>query len=139
MLGTQAFDQRVKIAGVILNRVGGGRHEAKLRAAVEHYTDIPVLGAVANDPKLAILERHLGLIPSNETGDAGEQIRRLAAQIAQSVDLDALLAATKTHIAAAAPSPAVDKSANRLRKLKKNSMVDPADESRIRRLLPYEL
>jgi len=31
------------------------------------------------------------------------------------------------------------KSANRMRKLKKNSMVDPADESRIRRLLPYEL
>ena len=31
------------------------------------------------------------------------------------------------------------KSANRLRKLKKNSMVDPVDEPRIRRLLPYEL
>ena len=31
------------------------------------------------------------------------------------------------------------KSATRLRRLKKNSMVDPADEPRIRRLLPYEL
>jgi large subunit ribosomal protein L35 len=31
------------------------------------------------------------------------------------------------------------KPANRLRKLKKNSMVDPRDEGRIRRLLPYEL
>ena len=31
------------------------------------------------------------------------------------------------------------KSANRLRKLKKNSMVDSSDEARIRRLLPYEL
>jgi ribosomal protein L35 len=31
------------------------------------------------------------------------------------------------------------KSANRLRKLKKNSMVDPSDEARIRRLVPYEL
>ena len=31
------------------------------------------------------------------------------------------------------------KSANRLRKLKKNSMVDYSDEARIRRLLPYEL
>jgi large subunit ribosomal protein L35 len=31
------------------------------------------------------------------------------------------------------------KSANRLRNLKKNSLVDPADEPRIRRLLPYEL
>ena len=31
------------------------------------------------------------------------------------------------------------KPANRLRKLKKNSMVDHRDEARIRRLLPHEL
>ncbi len=31
------------------------------------------------------------------------------------------------------------KSANRMRKLKKNSMVAPVDEARVRRLLPYEL
>lgn len=31
------------------------------------------------------------------------------------------------------------KPANRMRKLKKNSMVDKRDEDRIRRLLPYEL
>ena len=31
------------------------------------------------------------------------------------------------------------KPANRLRKLKKNSMVDHRDEERVRRLLPYEL
>lgn len=31
------------------------------------------------------------------------------------------------------------KSANRMRRLKKNSMVAPVDEARIRRLLPYEL
>lgn len=30
------------------------------------------------------------------------------------------------------------KSANRLRKLKKNAMVDPADEHRIARLIPYK-
>ena len=31
------------------------------------------------------------------------------------------------------------KPANRLRKLKKNSMVHPSDHERTRRLLPYEL
>ena len=30
------------------------------------------------------------------------------------------------------------KSANRLRKLKKNSMVSPADEKRIKPLIPYD-
>lgn len=31
------------------------------------------------------------------------------------------------------------KPANRLRRLKKNAMVDPADERRIKRLIPYDL
>ena len=49
ILGYQAFDRDIRIGGVILNRVGGSRHEAKLRAVIEHYTDVPVLGAVAED------------------------------------------------------------------------------------------
>ena len=39
ILGNQAFDPEVRIAGVILNRLGGSRHEAKLRAVIEHYTE----------------------------------------------------------------------------------------------------
>ena len=45
ILGYQAFDRNIRIAGVILNQLGGTRHEAKLRAVIEHYTDVPVLGA----------------------------------------------------------------------------------------------
>ncbi len=44
ILGFQAFDRDIRIGGVILNRLGGSRHEAKLRAVIEHYTDVPVLG-----------------------------------------------------------------------------------------------
>ncbi|MDE2157568.1 MAG: AAA family ATPase, partial [Burkholderiales bacterium] len=66
LLGYQAFDRGVRIGGVVLNRVGGPRHEAKLRAAVGHYTDIPVLGAVPEDAALAVAERHLGLTPCCE-------------------------------------------------------------------------
>ena len=50
ILGYQAFDRDIRIAGVILNRLGGSRHEAKLRAVIEHYTDVPVLGARAAGP-----------------------------------------------------------------------------------------
>lgn len=92
LLGYQAFDRGVNIAGVILNNVGGARHEAKLRAVVEHYTDIPVLGAVHHDPALQILERHLGLVPANEAAEAQAQIQALAQRMAQQVDLDRLLA-----------------------------------------------
>jgi cobyrinic acid a,c-diamide synthase len=91
ILGYQAFDRGVRIGGVILNRLGGSRHEAKLRAVIEHYTDVPVIGAVAEDGAMGIQERHLGLIPANETGVARESIQSIGERIAQGVDLDRLL------------------------------------------------
>ncbi|MDH3514602.1 MAG: AAA family ATPase, partial [Gammaproteobacteria bacterium] len=63
ILGYQEFDKEIHIAGVILNQLGGSRHEAKLRAVIEHYTDVPVIGAVHHDDRLTIVERHLGLMP----------------------------------------------------------------------------
>jgi cobyrinic acid a,c-diamide synthase len=94
ILGYQAFDRSIRIAGVILSRLGGTRHEAKLRAVIEHYTDVPVLGAMHEDPRLAIAERHIGLMPANEDGAAKARIALLAAAVARQVDLERLLAAT---------------------------------------------
>ncbi len=92
ILGYQAFDKNIRIAGVILNQLGGSRHEAKLRAVIEHYTDTPVLGAVHHDDRLTIVERHLGLMPSNEATEARVKVDAIAAVIASSVELDRLLA-----------------------------------------------
>jgi cobyrinic acid a,c-diamide synthase len=88
LLGYQAFDRKLKIGGVILNRVGGSRHEAKLRSVIEHYTDLPVIGAVAEDPRLAVLERHLGLVPCVELGDTRERVQRIGHIVGSQVDLD---------------------------------------------------
>jgi cobyrinic acid a,c-diamide synthase len=66
LIGYQVFDKGVNIAGVIANMTGGRRHEAKLRAAVETYTDIPFLGALENAASISLDERHLGLIPGDE-------------------------------------------------------------------------
>ncbi len=96
LLGYQAFDREVNIAGVILNNVGGARHESKLRAVVEHYTDIPLLGAVHHDPSLQILERHLGLVPANEQAEAQRHIEAVGRNIAAHVDLDRLLAVARS-------------------------------------------
>ena len=92
ILGYQAFDPDVRIAGVILNQLGGSRHEAKLRAVIEHYTDVPVIGGVHRNPALEIDERHLGLIPSNEALAADKKIIEIREQIKDQVDLDRLLA-----------------------------------------------
>jgi cobyrinic acid a,c-diamide synthase len=91
ILGYQAFDKCIHIAGVILNQLGGSRHEAKLRAVIEHYTDVTVLGAIAHDPQLALVERHLGLMPNQETDDAADHVRTIGQRIADQVDLQKIL------------------------------------------------
>lgn len=91
--GHLAFDPALRIGGVVLNRVGGARHEARLREVLAHYCpDIPVLGAVHEQPLLAVTERHLGLMPTTELDDADERVAAIAAAIASAVDLDAVLA-----------------------------------------------
>ena len=99
ILGYQAFDPSIRIGGVILNQVGGPRHEGKLRAVIEHYTDVPVLGAVPKDARLALDERHLGLMPDRELGDAPARVRAMGELIAGCVDLDRVrdLAASRRH------------------------------------------
>ncbi|MDD4879979.1 MAG: cobyrinate a,c-diamide synthase [Gallionellaceae bacterium] len=104
LLGYQAFDPAVNIAGIILNKVGGPRHEEKLRRVIEHYTDLPVLGAIHKDPGLAIEERHLGLVPGNESAAAERLIEGIARSIAAQVDLDALIRVAATAPAATAPA-----------------------------------
>jgi cobyrinic acid a,c-diamide synthase len=96
ILGYQAFDHDIRIAGVILNQLGGARHERKLRAVIEHYTDVPVIGAVHHDDRLAIIERHLGLMPSNEASAARAKIDLIATAVTAQVDLDRLLAISAT-------------------------------------------
>lgn len=105
LLGYQAFDPAVRIAGVILNKVGGARHEEKLRNVIARYTDIPVIGAIHKDARLAIEERHLGLVPGNEDAAAEQRIEAIAEAVAERVDLDALLAIAGTASARPAPAP----------------------------------
>ncbi|HSM97847.1 MAG TPA: cobyrinate a,c-diamide synthase [Gallionella sp.] len=115
ILGYQAFDRDIDIAGVILNNLGGSRHEAKLRAVIEHYTDVPVVGAIHHDERLGIIERHLGLMPSNESHVATAKIKQIGDAIAEQVDLDKLLALSQKetlsvpHKAEVSPLPCGDK------------------------------
>lgn len=106
ILGYQAFDREIRFAGVILNQLGGSRHEAKLRAVIEHYTDLPVLGAIGADPRMTLTERHLGLMPANENPATGERIAEIAELVAAQVDLDRLLAATTATRLLPQPLPA---------------------------------
>ncbi len=96
--GFATFDPSVRIAGIVLNRVGGPTHEAMLRDALMPL-DIPVLGALVRADELAWRDRHLGLVPVVERRDAVQKaLDRLAVEVTASCDLDAVLG-----VAAAAP------------------------------------
>ena len=86
--GYQHFQKDIPIAGVILNYVSGTRHESKLRNAVDQYCGIPVVGSIPKDQDLRIIERHLGLIPSSESGEAESLVERIGRKLELQLDLD---------------------------------------------------
>lgn len=92
IMGYQHFDPNIRIAGVILNNVAGSRHETRLRAVIDHYINIPILGVIHRDPKLVIDERHLGLIPSNEAQVVAAKLDYIADVIERQVDIDQVIA-----------------------------------------------
>jgi cobyrinic acid a,c-diamide synthase len=88
--GFTRFDERVRLGGVVLNRVGSDRHEALLREALDGVA--PVLGVLRRDDAVATPSRHLGLVPVAERApEAVETVRRLGELCAEALDLDALL------------------------------------------------
>lgn len=97
--GFATFDPAVRLAGVILNRVGSPGHEEGLRAALAPL-GLPVLGALPRDPAALVPSRHLGLVPAGElAGGAARAVARLGELAERHLDLDALLA-----LARAAPA-----------------------------------
>ncbi|MDH3453458.1 MAG: hydrogenobyrinic acid a,c-diamide synthase (glutamine-hydrolyzing), partial [Gammaproteobacteria bacterium] len=88
--GMQSFDPCVRIVGVILNQTAGIRHAAKLNAAVKEYTDVPVLGTLPRTPAIEIRERHLGLIPVNETDEVEQHINSIREAVEDTLNIDAI-------------------------------------------------
>ncbi|WP_214370145.1 cobyrinate a,c-diamide synthase [Pseudonocardia sp. H11422] len=88
--GFRSFDPDVRLAGVILNRVGSPRHADVLRAAAAEV-GLPVLGALPRRAELAVPSRHLGLVTAAEHGSAATAaVDAMAALVAEHVDLDAV-------------------------------------------------
>ena len=91
VLGCQAFDPRIRYAGVILNQIATSRHESIIRQSLEKYTDLPVLGIMPRLKQDIFPMRHLGVTPHQEYAEAGEAVDRLAALAENHFDLDAII------------------------------------------------
>ncbi|WP_218595238.1 cobyrinate a,c-diamide synthase [Pseudonocardia oceani] len=90
--GFRTFDPAVRVAGVVLNRVGSPRHEDVLRAAADEV-GLPVLGALPRRDALEVPSRHLGLVTAAEHGAAAlAAVDAMAELVAAHVDLDAVVA-----------------------------------------------
>jgi cobyrinic acid a,c-diamide synthase len=105
--GFSTFDQSVRIAGVILNRVGSPRHEEVLREACEH-AGVAVLGAIPRADGLAVPSRHLGLVTAVEHGArARAAVEAMTHLVSTHVDLAGIEAVAATRVTGPPWQPAV--------------------------------
>ena len=85
--GFSTFDPAIRLAGVILNRVGSARHEQGLRQACSQV-GVVVFGAIPRHPQLALPSRHLGLVTAAEHGVAAvDAVDAMTELVAAHVDL----------------------------------------------------
>ncbi|MER6259624.1 MULTISPECIES: cobyrinate a,c-diamide synthase [Streptomyces] len=100
--GFASWDPRVRVGGVILNKVASDRHESLLREALD-ASGVPVLGALRRAAPVETPSRHLGLVPVAERRTAAvEAVAAMAAAVSEGCDLAALEALAR----AAGPLPA---------------------------------
>jgi cobyrinic acid a,c-diamide synthase len=101
VLGFEAFDPRLRLAGVVFNRVGGARHASWLRDAATASCRSPVLGTIPWEQAVRIPERHLGLFTAEAGTLSPERVTKLADLVEAHVDVDRLL-----HLGHLADAPA---------------------------------
>ena len=94
--GFATLDRTVRLGGVVLNQVASPAHEVQLREALAPLGH-PVLGALRRDDRLTWRDRHLGLVPVAERpAVVTAALDRLAAAVAEQLDLEAVLSLAAT-------------------------------------------
>ena len=89
--GFAAFNPKVRVGGVVLNKLGSDRHRTLIADALAPL-GIPVLGAIPRDETLVLPERHLGLVQASEHPDLAARLSHFADMAARHLDLDAIAA-----------------------------------------------
>ena len=102
--GFRTYDARVRVGGVILNRVASPTHQKMLVDAVE-ARGVPILGALPRNDDLRLRERHLGLVPVVESRD---EIAASLEFITDTVERNCDLAVIEQLARTAPPTPVDD-------------------------------
>ncbi|MFG2024701.1 cobyrinate a,c-diamide synthase [Streptomyces sp. NPDC048825] len=94
--GFASWDPEVRVAGVILNKVGSERHEVMLREALDE-SGVPALGVLRRAREVGTPSRHLGLVPVAERrAEAVGAVEVMASRVREGCDLSALLALARS-------------------------------------------
>jgi len=96
--GCATYDPRIRIAGVVLNRLGSLRH-ARLAGEAIEALGIPVVGTLPRSDAIALPERHLGLVQAGETGDLDIRLERMADFVSANARLDAIRSLASVGVA----------------------------------------
>jgi len=97
--GYHAFDSSLRLGGVILNGIGSDEHLRLCREAIEHYTEIAVLGYLPRRDSLSLPERHLGLIPTVEGSASKEFLKNLVDQCQATLNIPQILSLSEQAVA----------------------------------------
>jgi cobyrinic acid a,c-diamide synthase len=89
--GMLSYDRKLKIAGVILNRVGSQRHLRMVKDAIQKHCKLPVFGYLPVDEKIGIPERHLGLYTAEEGILDEALLKRLVDLVETFIDIESIL------------------------------------------------
>ncbi len=103
--GCGSYDERLKVAGVIVNRIGSERHRRLVVEAIEAI-GIPVIGSLPRSDTIALPARHLGLVQAGETEALDARLEAIADFIEAHVDCGRVLAlAADLNLASSAARP----------------------------------
>jgi cobyrinic acid a,c-diamide synthase len=91
-LGFASLDPTLKLAGLVLNRVGSDNHKEILAEALAGVPGLPPAWFLPRSDDLALPSRHLGLVTAGEHALGPADVNRLATWLTTAVDCDALLA-----------------------------------------------
>lgn len=89
--GFETYDPRVRLGGVIFNKIGSSRHRDLIESALVEQNTVPVLGYMIREELFRIPERHLGLYMGSEKPLDAQSINALAAYTETHLDLDLML------------------------------------------------
>lgn len=101
--GYSSFDPRIKVAGLVLNRVGSDRHLELLKDALEPL-QLPILGILRRGDNITIPDRHLGLVPTAEISQLDTLIDSLVQLGDSCFDWEKLLPLLKVETPPLAPT-----------------------------------